>query len=193
MIKLEECVYTSCYCEENVYKFIEKYSHHFDDVYAVFITNPRKHCVIWCQKLSDEPSVTPVCWDYHVIVIAKKSSQSLVFDLDTVLPFPCLLESYTAQCFQPSASEISQWWLQYAMVTGHYFRPIQGPDFLSTFSSDRSHMIDKRTGSWNSEPPDYEPIFKPDLGNNLLNFLDLDNTDLPGKWLDLKGLHEFFG
>ena len=53
MIKSEDCVYTGCYCEENVYKFIEKYSDEFDEVYAVFISNPRQQCVIWCQQKSE--------------------------------------------------------------------------------------------------------------------------------------------
>ena len=192
MIKREDCLYTSCYCEENIYKFIRKHCEQFDEVYAVFITNPRQQCVIWCQKLSDAPAVTPVCWDYHVVAVARKSSEHYVFDFDTTLSFPCPLDLYAKECFKPSNPEISQWWLQFAIMTGHYFRAVKGPDFLKTFSSDRSHMIDESSGNWKSDPPGYEPIYRPDLGHNLMDFLDLENTALPGKWLDFSNFLELF-
>lgn len=192
MIERENCVYTACFCEENVYKFISENSGHFEDMFAVFISNPLKQCAIWYQKMSEDPTVIPVCWDYHVVVIAKKSLNFLVYDLDTALSFPCPLEEYLSQCFRPSPSEISQWWYQFAIKTGHYFRPVNSYDFLETFSSDRSHMIDKTTGRWNSPPPKYEPIFKPDLGSTLLDFLDFENTSLPGKWLDYDQFSQYF-
>ena len=150
-----------------------------------------KQCVIWHQRLSKEPAVTPVCWDYHVIAIGKKDSQTLVFDFDTTLSFPCLLDEYAYKCFRPSNPEISQIWLQFSRCNGHFFRPIRSLDFLSSFSSDRSHMIDK-TGSWTSEPPKYAPIFKPEKGNNLMDFLDFNNTILPGRWIDFNSLLTFF-
>ena len=177
-------MYTSCYCEENVYKFIEENSEHFDDMYAVFVSNPRKQCAIWYQKSSNNPAVTPMCWDYHVIVVAKKSFHFYVYDLDSTLPFPSDFKEYFSRCFWPSSSGVSPWWLQFAIQTGHYFRPVNGHDFLSKFSSDRRHMIDNATGQWHSPPPEYQPIFKPDLGCNLMDFLDFKNTSLPGKWLD---------
>ena len=189
MVERKNCVYTSCYCEENVYKFIEENSEYFDDMYAVFVSNPRKQCAIWYQKSSNNPAETPVCWDYHVIVVAKKSLHFYVYDLDSSLPFPSDLNEYFSRCFRPSNSGIPQWWLQFAFATGHYFRPVDGHDFLAKFSSDRSHMIDNDTGQWLSPPPEYQPIFKPDLGSNLMDFLDFENTSLPGKWLDF---NQFF-
>ena len=192
MIKSEDCVYTGCYCEENVYKFIEKYSDEFDEVYAVFISNPRQQCVIWCQQKSEEPDVRPVCWDYHVVAVARKSSETYVFDFDTTLEFPCPLTLYASQSFKPIASAIPPGWVQFALLTGHYFRPVKGSDFLETFSSDRSHMIDKSSGHFLSDPPNYDPILKPHLGHNLMDFLDFENNSLPGKWLDYNNFLEFF-
>lgn len=191
MIEASDCLYTPCYCEENIYKFIEDYSDEFFELYAVFISNPHQRCVIWHQRLREEPAINPVCWDYHVIAIGKKNSQSLVFDFDTTLPFPCPLQEYVSKCFRPSDPEISQWWLQFAELNGHFFRPIIGLDFLSSFSSDRSHMIDDN-GDWKSDPPKYDPIFKPDKGNNLMEFLDFNNSTLPGRWLHYEGFLSFF-
>ncbi|TRY84327.1 hypothetical protein DNTS_025434 [Danionella cerebrum] len=57
------CVYTSCYCEENVWKLCEYIKNHstcsLDEVYAVFISNERKMIPIWKQKSSrgDEPVI----------------------------------------------------------------------------------------------------------------------------------------
>ena len=185
MIKIEDCIYTSCYCEENVYKLIESYPGNKDDISAIFISNPRKQCVIWCQKKSEEPMVEPVVWDYHVVAVAKdvNSDSRFIYDLDTVLPFPCPFETYISQCFRPKHPHIDSFYLDFASRSGHYFRPISGSQYLETFSSDRSHMIDKSSGKWLSPPPSYDPIFKSDLGHNLQDFLSFSNNSVAGQWM----------
>lgn len=49
MISAEEALYQSCYCEENVYKLIEK----IDDkngIFAIIISNDCKMIPLWKQK-----------------------------------------------------------------------------------------------------------------------------------------------
>ncbi|CAG2208199.1 NTAQ1 [Mytilus edulis] len=94
----EECVYTKCYCEENVWKVCEYVKNHhpalLDNCYCVFISNKDKVIPLWQQKSSQRED-TLVIWDYHVIFIYKQSEkESFVYDLDTSLPFPCDFKTY---------------------------------------------------------------------------------------------------
>ena len=138
--------------------------------------------------------IEPVIWDYHVIAVVKDSitQKSLVYDLDTVLSFPCPFESYISQCFRPKHPCIDQFYLDFAFGTGHYFRPVSGSQYMEKFSSDRSHMIDKNSGKWLSPPPNYEPIFEPNLGHNLQHFLSFNINSLPGEWEDYEGFQNRF-
>jgi hypothetical protein len=72
---------------------------------------------------------------------------------------------------------------------GVYFRVVPGEEFLSTFTSDRSHMIDILTPknkkgeiNWMSEPPSWPCISKkPELETNLADFLNMANVYKDGK------------
>ncbi|RZF47728.1 hypothetical protein LSTR_LSTR005992 [Laodelphax striatellus] len=46
------------------------------------------------------------------------------------------------------------------------FRVLEAAVYLEKLSSDRSHMIDKRTGQWMKEPPAYPPIISSESPNN---------------------------
>jgi len=72
-----ECLYASCYCEENVYKLVkhvEKCSpESLNHVWTVFISNNEKCVPLWQQKAGrDEDGL--VTWDYHVGVATKTMS-----------------------------------------------------------------------------------------------------------------------
>lgn len=100
----EDCVYNSCYCEENVYKLIGKlvsdgYAAH-KDLWAVFISNPGKVIPLFKQKWSrgDEGLVF---WDYHVILVqCHKEAEYVVWDLDSSLGFPCPFDVYVESALQ---------------------------------------------------------------------------------------------
>uniref|UniRef100_A0A674EV96 Protein N-terminal glutamine amidohydrolase n=1 Tax=Salmo trutta TaxID=8032 RepID=A0A674EV96_SALTR len=89
----DECVYTSCYCEENVWKLCEhaktQTQIHLDEVYAVFISNERKMIPIWKQKSSrgDEP----VVWVGTVIWLSYSEHGG------NMKPHPCLFLSIMAK------------------------------------------------------------------------------------------------
>lgn len=70
--------YTSCYCEENVWKLCEKICHsknlapllEEESVFAIFISNDNKTVPLWCQ-LASQDQEGYVVWDYHVILVIK--------------------------------------------------------------------------------------------------------------------------
>ncbi|KAH7721752.1 protein N-terminal glutamine amidohydrolase-like protein [Aphelenchoides avenae] len=77
-----DCLYAACYCEENIWQLCKSIKCDDDSrlqpFYVVFISNDEKK-------------------DYHVILLRhadSKSQRSLVYDLDTTLPFPCTFEEY---------------------------------------------------------------------------------------------------
>lgn len=95
--------------------------------------------------------LSTVVQDYHVILLEKLSKPSvevIVWDLDTRLSFPVSFTEYAQQAIHPR--DIPARFQQ-------LFRVVKGTDYLRTFASDRSHMINP-DGSWKSPPPNYTPI-----------------------------------
>ena len=173
--------------EENVYKLCERLLQESSasedetlqvDVFAVVISNADERVLLFQQRAGD--AVTGrICWDYHVLCIAvtrpRVASSSpipctsapvepplppflsrstpptsvLVYDLDTRLPFPCPFSSYAQRAFLPAWSHPPS--LQ------PLFRVVPAPLYLSTFASDRSHMLDAR-GRYMAAPPPWPCI-----------------------------------
>ena len=100
-----DIVYTSHYCEENVYKTAEAFLLHASNEnsaegYVIFISNKARLTPIWKQKLAEENQ--PVVWDYHVIFLVKGSGRdgsSYVIDQDTRLGFPVSFRQYCDESF----------------------------------------------------------------------------------------------
>ncbi|XP_038246753.1 protein N-terminal glutamine amidohydrolase isoform X6 [Dermochelys coriacea] len=162
------CVYTSCYCEENVWKlceYIRSYDQYpLEEFYAVFISNERRMIPLWKQRsgCGDEP----VVWDYHVILLHVSSGdQNFIYDLDTVLPFPCPFDTYTEEAFK--SDDI--------ILPGfrRKIRLIRADLYLKTFASDRSHMKDAN-GHWQKPPPSYPCIETADSKMNLDDFINMN-------------------
>lgn len=182
-----QCVYTSCYCEENVWKLCEyiKNQRHcpLEEVYAVFISNERKKIPIWKQKSSrgDEP----VIWDYHVILLhASKQGPSFIYDLDTILPFPCSLDVYSMEAFQSDKHLKPAYWRK--------LRVIPGDTYLKEFASDRSHMKDF-DGNWRMPPPAYPCLETPESKMNLDDFICMDPRVGYGEVYSLSDFVKHFG
>ncbi len=105
--------YTSCFCEENIYKlseaaFLLDNSSTECQSFVIFISSKNTRTPIWCQK-SSETLEDPVCWDYHVILCVKGIDQnracfSLVFDHDSRLFYPTTLMEYITKSFKPEMS-----------------------------------------------------------------------------------------
>ncbi|XP_066032576.1 protein N-terminal glutamine amidohydrolase isoform X2 [Chamaea fasciata] len=146
------CAYTSCYCEENVWKLCDyirsQKNYPLEEFYAVFISNDRRMIPLWKQKSGhgDEP----VVWDYHVILLHVASGeQNFIYDLDTVLPFPCPFDVYSGEAFRSDDSLRPEFHRKIRMIRADLY--------LKTFASDRSHMKDA-DGKWQKPPPPYPCI-----------------------------------
>ncbi|XP_058031978.1 protein N-terminal glutamine amidohydrolase isoform X2 [Ahaetulla prasina] len=144
------CVYTSCYCEENIWKLCEhirsKNQYPLEEFYAVFISNDRKMVPLWKQQAGCGDQ--PVIWDYHVILLhVSNGDQNFIYDLDTVLPFPCPFGTYIEEAFKSDS--------------------IINPEFR------RSHMKDA-SGNWLKSPPLYPCIETADYKMNLADFISMN-------------------
>ncbi|XP_055081169.1 protein N-terminal glutamine amidohydrolase isoform X2 [Periophthalmus magnuspinnatus] len=146
----EDCVYTSCYCEENVWHlcswFRSEAEVQLQELYVLFISNHHRT-------------------DYHVVLLwSRPSLDPLIFDLDSVLDFPCSLQEYTTQALR-SDQDLNP---QYHRL----IRVIPADLFLQKFSSDRSHMK-KPDGTWTMPPPSYPPIQTQETSTNLELFIQM--------------------
>ncbi|KAM9824715.1 protein N-terminal glutamine amidohydrolase [Neosynchiropus ocellatus] len=166
--KREDCVYTSCYCEENVWKLCEfvrtEGTTPMDQVFAVFISNDKKVVPLWKQKTGcgDEP----VFWDYHVVLLhAGTQCEPLIYDLDTAMPFPCTLEQYATEALRSDHEIKPQFHRK--------LRVVPCACFLKNFASDRSHMKDA-FGQWKMPPPHYPAISNTACQMNLNEFVSMD-------------------
>ncbi|KAK9842162.1 hypothetical protein WJX84_010658 [Apatococcus fuscideae] len=142
--------YTAWYCEENIYQLLAKltkdHARAASQLFAVFVSNPQRQLPLWSQKAGNIDNMGFICYDYHVIAIELFPDQeTLVYDFDSILPFPSKWRSYVHATLLPlpqtSAGQYSRW-----------FRKINAATFLSSFASDRSHMRES-DGSWKAPPP----------------------------------------
>lgn len=204
---LADFVYSSCYCEENVYMLCKKLSEvglaatDASDLFVVFISNPNRQIPIWCQRSSKD--VEGLCiWDYHVICIQRdlrRENVVQVWDLDTTLPCPATLDEYVAGAFQP--------WVPLKPEFSRLYRVIAAPLYLRFFASDRRHMKNK-DGGWIALPPLYDCLVAEDGAvHNLEQFITMSDEHVIrnpretesllmlqkfGILLDEEGLLQFF-
>ncbi|KAG8515530.1 Protein N-terminal glutamine amidohydrolase, partial [Galemys pyrenaicus] len=122
------------------------------------------HIPIWKQQA--RPGDGPVIWDYHVVLLHVSSGgQSFIYDLDTVLPFPCPFDTYVEDAFKSDEDIHPQF--------RRKFRVIRADSYLKNFASDRSHMKDS-SGNWREPPPSYPCIETGDSKMNLNDFISMD-------------------
>ncbi|ORX91711.1 hypothetical protein K493DRAFT_49203 [Basidiobolus meristosporus CBS 931.73] len=123
--------------------------------------------------------------DYHVILVWKGAA-SLVYDFDSILPFPCPFKEYCENTI-PSAIPLPD-------IFHRNYRVISAAAYLATFASDRSHM--RTESGWIKQPPTYEPIFTQESRMNLPVFIDMINnlqSNAYGKVLKEEEFLEYFG
>uniref|UniRef100_A0A3P8TNN6 Protein N-terminal glutamine amidohydrolase n=1 Tax=Amphiprion percula TaxID=161767 RepID=A0A3P8TNN6_AMPPE len=184
----EDCEYTSCYCEENVWKLCDfvrtKRTAPLEQLFVVFISNDNRMVPLWKQKSGRGDQ--PVIWDYHVVLLqAELQSDALIYDLDTELPFPCSLKLYGAEAFRSDCH-----------IRPEYHRKLRvvpADIFLLNFASDRSHMKNP-DGTWKMPPPLYPPIHTAESHMNLDDFISMDPAVGWGTVYSLKQfLHRYTG
>jgi len=139
--------YTANYCEENIWHLCQHPSLSGYSKQVLIISNSLKNCPFYAQKSAQ--GYSPVWWDYHVILLASKGGAHWLYDFDSTLPLPSSLNDYLNHTFPNSEN-----WLQKDLP---FFKAIPAEDYVSSFSSDRSHMIDI-AGNWIFTPPIWSPI-----------------------------------
>lgn len=194
----DECVYTSCYCEENVWKLCDQFRQRGCDtkqLHVVFISNHERQIALWKQKAGTQqgPWLNFALWDYHVILIKtprptndgrtatvnESENETLVYDLDTVLPFPVSFNQYAKEAFKPG---LTLWIGPSTIFPERMYRVIPADGFLEEFASDRSHM--HKDGSWLAPPPSYPPIRSQKSSNNIQEFISMkQDSTAPGSIL----------
>ncbi|XP_061752635.1 protein N-terminal glutamine amidohydrolase [Nerophis ophidion] len=164
----DKCQYTSCYCEENVWKVCElirkEKSFPLEEFFVIFISNDNKKVPLWEQKSAQGQQ--PVIWDYHVVLLhVCPRSEAFLYDLDSVLPFPCTLKMYARHALRTDHCLLPEYHRKLRVVPADYF--------LLNFASDRSHMKEE-DGSWKMPPPPYPPIHTADSSMNLQLFISME-------------------
>ncbi|KAI9226606.1 MAG: protein N-terminal glutamine amidohydrolase [Piptocephalis tieghemiana] len=166
------CEHTPYYCEENVFLLakhliqegrVDNDSHSLS---VVIVSNPLRKTPMWHQKASDSMDGF-IVWDYHVFLVARTSAGTWVLDRDSSLPFPSTFHSYVQQTFRPGICLNEKF--------HRIFRVIPAVDYISSFSSDRSHMLDA-SGQYQAPPPLYPPILQPSSSILLTDYLDMTGS-----------------
>ena len=71
------------------------------------------------------------------------------------------------------------------LFNSRYFRVIPAEQYLTTFASDRTHMI--KDGKWLKPPPNYPAIFTALSQNNLNDFISMSSShEVPGRILNYR-------
>lgn len=161
-----EIKYCSHYCEENIWHLAEKFS--LQTSMVLFISNPQHRVALWQQKMAEEFG-QPVIWDYHVILLTRRSDQPWqCWDLDSELSLPCDFLYYLQETF-PHQQDISE-------HLRPHFKLINAQNFRNQLCSDRRHM--RRGGQWLSPPPPWPCIGDPSDNHNLDQFIDMSSQSL---------------
>ncbi|KAI6103554.1 N-terminal glutamine amidase-domain-containing protein [Pisolithus sp. B1] len=142
----ENNVYTSQYCEENIYFLAQRMLAQPNiegkwDINIIFISNPSRTVTYINSRRASSSIYNAVIWDYHVILALRGSFAAdrddergtWVYDLDTRLPVPYHWEEYVERTF-PGHSDLPG---QFQSL----FRVVPCKVYLDSFASDRSHMI----------------------------------------------------
>ena len=166
--------YAPYYCEENIWHLCQEKGFVDCEPKVVLISNETRTCALWNQRArlaQDEP----VIWDYHVILLYKTDGWQ-VYDLDTVIGAPVPFMQYVESTFVDDT------------IPEEFcpkFRVIDAGEFVSVFSSDRSHML-TADGQWQVPPPPWPAIVKNDR-SNLMQLINMENAN----WGTVMNLSEF--
>ena len=179
---VEKCAYTQCYCEENVYKVLERLylfsvistRQHLPfavkRMYAVFVssynvTEAEEKKNIWSSLVSIRCGLDDVVsWDYHVFALLQLDCEEedaaawFVIDFDTKLfPFMSLipLREYMRESFERFDRRDHR----LAFKSKVLMKLIPVDVYLRVFCSDRSHMV--AGGKFTSPPPAHPAILEP--------------------------------
>lgn len=161
-LRREDFLYQPYYCEENIWQLCQHQP--FKNSYVIFIASKGDAFPMLHQRFMAHRQ-KPVYWDYHVVLLVL-AEKNLILDFDTTLAFSSDVGHYFSQSFvdNKSLAEHERPW----------FRVVPAHEYVSRFSSDRSHM--KTTSGWLAPPPAW-----PLIGggpHNLSSFTDMANGEI---------------
>lgn len=159
---MSDFLHTPFFCEENIWQLCQHPSlRERERKFVVWITSCGEVCAVWKQKAAKGPD-KPIGWDYHVVLLAESESGWELWDLDTTLSCPTSLDDWLSGSF-PFAGEIPE-------EFEPRFRLVAADQFVASFSSDRSHMLDRR-GRYRKPPPAW-PAIRGAEASNFSRWLD---------------------
>jgi len=162
--------YQPFFCEENVWQLLRSGDLPAPAA-AIFVTNARRTVAMWGQRAA---ATDPVVWDYHVVALL--AQQRIILDLGDRERAAWPLADWLSHAFRIDTPARLQ----------PRFRIVTAEQFLTTFSSDRSHMRDAAGRRLRAFPPWAAP-FQATRGMNLPRFLDLADA-IAGVVTDRAGL-----
>jgi hypothetical protein len=148
-MKIKEFNYSANFCEENIWHLCQNEELKGFTKKVLIVSNPSKNCPFRFQKSINHDEV--VWWNYHVIMLASTTDESLVYDFDSTLPVPINAKEYFKLTFEKKDH------LKEANLPS--FKLIDARNYIESFFSDRSHMKDV-DGNWLSSPPNWQIIGK---------------------------------
>ncbi len=156
--------YTENFCEENIWHLCQHPGLAGLAKKVLIVSNSNRNCPFGFQKSSKDRD--PVWWDYHVILLASDQGKNWVYDFDSALQIPSLLEDYLGFTFQNSHN-----WPEGDLP---FFKVIESSLYVNAFFSYRSHMIDPE-GNWICTPPRW-PLIRNNENLPLPDLLDFSET-----------------
>lgn len=170
--------YAAFWCEENVWHLAHRAEDEdWLDARAVFISSPNRCVAMFDQRAA--PQGEPIVWDYHVVLWFRAEDQWWTIDLDSRSGPLLALDDWLDASF-PVPELIPD-------ELAPTFRIVPAAEFLETFHTDRSHMLDEN-GTYRADPPSWEPLHQ---DSNLWHFV-APQSDAPGIVMDLSGVRETF-
>lgn len=119
------------FCEENVWRILQEPSEY--PRWAVFISTEDRMCTMWAQKTQN--GITPVVWDYHVVMLEATPDGFQVWDPDCIVGTTLSSAEWTQANFPNPDPSIR-------------FRVIDSTSFNRDFRSDRRHMKGSARPEW---------------------------------------------
>lgn len=147
------------FCEENVWRSLQEPSN--NPRWAVFVSTEDRKCTMWAQRTQN--GITPVIWDYHVVMLEQTPEGFQVWDPDCTAGSSLSASDWTMANFPQPDRDVR-------------FRIVDAEMFRREFRSDRRH-------SRGSAQPDW-PVISPGE-HNLSNYTSVLTSE-PGRLVDLE-------
>lgn len=138
--------YQPFWCEENIWQLALNPVVGDGERFAVVISGASGHVACWNQRAAGRPEAL-VQWDYHVVLLVRKSESCVVWDLDTYLGCPVSLTTWIEGTFPQPELVPRQLHPQFLLIPAQEWR--------RNLRSDRLHMRTP-SGHWSHPPPEWD-------------------------------------